>query len=231
MSHNDLNRMRTNDLELGTTDAIQRHYSRHVVSRKRVSQRKLDFERARPRWLRECLAEATGVFFYVFPGIAAVTAFTINKADAGFGSLLQIGFAFGFGIAFAIITCAPTSGGHFNPAITICFAVYQGFPWRKVPYYIFSQIFGAFVAGLLLMGMYHVQLVEFANEVRAAGATSLVFNGGPASVLCSFPNTNQTNLGYLFLIEFFVDSYIVSPSAYLILCSRRMFQCDKLLTD
>lgn len=36
----------------------------------------------------------------------------------------------------------------------------------------------------------------------------MVFNGGPASVLCAIPNADQTNLGYLFLIEFFVDCYI-----------------------
>lgn len=84
-----------------------------------------------------------------------------------------------------------------------------------MPRYIFSQVFGAFIAGLLLMGMYHVQLREFAAELRAAGHTSMVFNGGPASVLCSFPNADQTNLGYLFLIEFFVDSYIVSDSPFL----------------
>jgi glycerol uptake facilitator-like aquaporin len=79
---------------------------------------------------------------------------------------------------------------------------------KKVPYYIFSQIFGAFIAGLLLMGMYHQQLSAYAETTKAAGMGT-VFNGGPASVLCSFPNENQT-LGYLFLIEWFVDSYIVS---------------------
>ena len=65
------------------------------------------------------MAEATGVFFYVFPGIASVAAFTINATSpvgvTAFGSLFQIGWAFAIGIAFAIITCAPTSGGHFNP--------------------------------------------------------------------------------------------------------------------
>ena len=53
-----------NDLELGATEAVQQHFQRHVVSVKPVSQRKLDFEHARPRWMREMLAEATGVFFY-----------------------------------------------------------------------------------------------------------------------------------------------------------------------
>lgn len=62
-----------------------------------------------------------------------------------------------------------------------------------------------------MMGMYHQQLSEFETSLRAAGHTgSMVFNGGPASVLCSIPNTNQTNLGYLFFVEFFVDFYIVS---------------------
>lgn len=62
-----------------------------------------------------------------------------------------------------------------------------------------------------MMGMYHQQLSEFETSLRAAGHSgSMVFNGGPASVLCSIPNGNQTNLGYLVLIEFFVDAYIVS---------------------
>lgn len=96
-----------------------RHIERRVVPAKPVSQRKLDFEHKRPRLLRECMAEATGVFFYVLPGCAAITAFTLagyNEAAQtlgvpAFGGLMQIGFSFGFGIAFAIITCAATSGG------------------------------------------------------------------------------------------------------------------------
>ncbi|EMF12659.1 glycerol uptake facilitator [Sphaerulina musiva SO2202] len=209
MGSSRIERLHTNDLELGATEAVQQHFARHVVASKPVSQRKLNFEHSRPRWLRECMAEATGVFFYVFAGISATTVFTINQENAALGSIFQIGAAFALGIAFAIITCASTSGGHFNPAITICFAIWQGFPWRKVPHYIFSQILGAFIAGILMMGMYHQQLSEFETSLREAGHVgSMVFNGGPASVLCSIPNGNQTNLGYLFFIEFFVDAYI-----------------------
>lgn len=201
-----LERLHTYDLEIGATEAVQKHFARHVVSPKLVSQRKLDFEHARPRWLRECMAEATGVFFYVFAGVSATAAFTLGGADAAIGSLLEVGFAFAFGIAFAIITCAATSGGHFNPAITICFATWQGFPWRKVPYYIFSQIFGAFMAGLMVYAMYHQQIAAFKAETLAKGGN--MFSGGPASIFCAFPGATQFNLGYLFMIEFFVDSYI-----------------------
>jgi hypothetical protein len=62
---NHISRLATNDMEIGVTEAVQRHAHRHVARQKPVSQRKLDFEHARPRWLREMAAEATGVFFYV----------------------------------------------------------------------------------------------------------------------------------------------------------------------
>lgn len=81
-----------------------------------------------------------------------------------------------------------------------------------MPTYIFAQIFGAFMAGLVLMGQYHEQLAAF-NAASLAKTGSAVYNGGPASVLCTFPGETQHNLGYLFLIEFFVDSYIVSSSS------------------
>lgn len=125
--HSDpLARQHTNDIELGVTDVLQRHITRHVVPPKPVSQKKLDFEHKRPRILREMMAEATGVFFYVFPGIASVASFTLATTNGVgeelgipvFGSLFQIGWAFAIGIAFAIVTCASVSGGHFNPAIT-----------------------------------------------------------------------------------------------------------------
>lgn len=45
--------LHTDDLELGATEAVQQHFARHVVASKPVSQRKLNFEHSRPRWLRE----------------------------------------------------------------------------------------------------------------------------------------------------------------------------------
>jgi hypothetical protein len=65
------------------------------------------------------------------------------------------------------------------------------------------------MAGLVLMGQYHEQISKFSTASVAAGKGN-VYNGGPASILCTFPAEDQHNLGYLFLIEFFVDSFIVS---------------------
>jgi hypothetical protein len=74
MSSIDLRRQTTGDIEIGYSEALERHVTRHVVPPKPVSQRKIDFEHHRPRILREMVGEATGVFFYVFPGIASVAS-------------------------------------------------------------------------------------------------------------------------------------------------------------
>lgn len=57
------------------------------------------------------------------------------------------------------------------------------------------------------MGQYHEQISAFAAESRAKGLGT-VYNGGPASIFMTLPAENQNNLGYLVLIEFFVDSFI-----------------------
>jgi hypothetical protein len=71
----------------------------------------------------------------VYPGIASTASFFLNGTEPAFGSLFQIGWAYAMGIAFAIITCASTSGGHFNP-VSIVFSLLwpkQNFPvWKTL---------------------------------------------------------------------------------------------------
>ena len=86
----DARRLHTRDMEVGYTDAVQRHVKRHVVEPKPISQHKLDFEHARPRWMREMAAEALGVFFYVYPGIASQASFFLNNTEPIFGTLFQV---------------------------------------------------------------------------------------------------------------------------------------------
>jgi glycerol uptake facilitator-like aquaporin len=63
------------------------------------------------------------------------------------------------------------------------------------------------MAALLLTGMYWPELQAAAAADRAKMGTT-VYNGGVSSIYCTIPNPDQTNQGYIFLQEFFVDSYI-----------------------
>jgi hypothetical protein len=109
-------------VEVGVTEALQTHFSRTVHQRKAVSQRRLDLEHSRPRWLRECLAEATGVFFYVFPGIAAIASFTLATASPvgmavgvpAFGSLFQVRDKSALTPSSSAASCASASAKEFT---------------------------------------------------------------------------------------------------------------------
>jgi glycerol uptake facilitator-like aquaporin len=74
--------------------------------------------------------------------------------------------------------------------------------------YIFAQIFGAFVAALILMAQYHEQIGELSATLHKAGKPDVMM-GGPASILTTYPTATQHNQGWLVLIEFFVDSFLV----------------------
>lgn len=56
-------------------------------------------------------------------------------------AVFQIGFAYAFGILFAIGVCAATSGGHFNPCVTIAFTIFRGFPPLKAVRYSLACFF------------------------------------------------------------------------------------------
>ena len=42
------------------------------------------------------------------------------------------------------------TGGHINPAVTVCMAVLGKHPWRKVAHYLAAQYLGAFVASAVV---------------------------------------------------------------------------------
>src|SRR5690242_17014392 len=46
------------------------------------------------------------------------------------------------------------SGAHFNPAVTVAFAVTRHFPWRDVPLYVVGQLVGAVGGALVLRAFF-----------------------------------------------------------------------------
>lgn len=87
-------------------------------------------------------AEAFGAFVLVLGGVAV----------SMFGGQTGIPGALAFGLLFiaAIIAVGHVSGGHFNPALTLGFAVAGRLSWKDVLPYIIAQVIGAAAAmGLL----------------------------------------------------------------------------------
>jgi MIP family channel proteins len=102
-------------------------------------------------WLRPAVAEAIGTFALVFAGTGAVV---IDARTNGGVSQVGIGLTFGLVIMVMIYAVGHISGAHFNPAVTLAFAVGRHFPRRLVLVYLLAQIGGAVLASLLLRGMF-----------------------------------------------------------------------------
>ncbi|GAA6034515.1 hypothetical protein JCM8097_005369 [Rhodosporidiobolus ruineniae] len=199
------------DLEVGVANVLQHvEDAHHAAPIPSPPSWLLKWEKRRPTLLVEMLAECVGVFFYVYSGVGASVAFLVTTAAkiSGYGSLLTIALAYAFGIAFAIIVAAPTSGGHLSPSFTIAFTLFKGFPLRKVPFYIIAQLFGGFVACVCIYGQYKQQLDEIYVGMMALGAEAEVFSpSGPAGMFALFPQAGQASR-YLFLNEFMGNVFL-----------------------
>jgi len=96
-------------------------------------------------------AECVGTFALVFAGTGAVV---IDAETGGRVGHVGIGITFGLVIMVMIYAVGHVSGAHFNPAVTLGFAVGRHFPWGDVPRYWASQFAGAVAASLMLRGMF-----------------------------------------------------------------------------
>jgi aquaporin NIP len=100
--------------------------------------------------LRRAGAECIGTYALVTAGCGAIV---VNTAT---GALTHIGIAFTFGLIIMVMIAATghLSGAHFNPAVTLAFALTRHFPWRDVPLYIGAQLLGAIGGALTLDALF-----------------------------------------------------------------------------
>ncbi|MEQ3554114.1 MIP/aquaporin family protein [Pseudonocardia nematodicida] len=108
----------------------------------------------------ELSAEFAGTMILILFGVGVV-AQVVTSSDGSLGDHDSIAWAWGLGVAMGVYVAGRISGAHINPAVTIAFAVYQGFPWRKVAPFILAQTLGAFVAALIIR-------VTYSDLIRAA---------------------------------------------------------------
>ena len=93
-------------------------------------------------------AEVVGTFALVFAGAGAI------MVDAKTQALGHVGVAITFGLVIMamIYAVGHVSGAHFNPAVTLAFAITRHFPWSRAAGYWAAQLTGAIVAAALLRG-------------------------------------------------------------------------------
>lgn len=95
-------------------------------------------------------AELVGTYALVTAGCGAIIVNALTDA------LSHVGIALTFGLVITVMIAATghISGAHFNPAVTLAFAVIRRFPWSEVPFYIGGQLLGAILGALTLLGLF-----------------------------------------------------------------------------
>ena len=173
----------------------------------------------KPSLTAELVAEFLGTFVLIVFGtgvVAMVLLFpTRNAGEIVHGGFTNITLGWGLAVTMGIYIAGKISGAHLNPAVTLAFAVFRDFPWRKVLPYSIAQIAGAFAAAALVFWNY---LPAFRQVDPRLERTAGVFTTFPA-----FPDLPQAGFldqligtGLLVLLIFAItDECNIPPGANL----------------
>lgn len=113
---------------------------------KNVVERLTDFNNPKQEW-RRLFSEVMGTFLLL---LVAAGSGLMNAAFGDPISRTAAVVAPGLIVMAMILFMGRVSGAHFNPAVSVAFALRGDFPWRRVPGYIVAQFTGAVLAVLLL---------------------------------------------------------------------------------
>ncbi|WJX50563.1 hypothetical protein P8452_36847 [Trifolium repens] len=81
-----------------------------------------------------------------------------------------------FAVMILVYSLGHISGAHFNPAVTVSFAIYRHFPLKQVPLYLVAQVVGSVLASGTLYLLFDVDEESFFGTTPAgSNMQSLVF--------------------------------------------------------
>jgi len=122
------------------------------------------------RRAREVFAEflGTAALTFVAAGVAVV--------NGSFGHIPDPwqALAPGLLIMVMIYSLGEVSGAHFNPGVTLAFALRRDFPWTRLPGYWLAQFVGATAAAALLRVMFGSVAHDGATVPHTGSGTALV---------------------------------------------------------
>ena len=125
------------------------------------------------RLARSLVAGTVGTFALVFAGCGAI------MVDSRTRALGHVGVAISFGLVIMVMIYAVghISGAHFNPAVTLAFAVSRHFPPARVPLYWSAQLGGATIAALVLRGSLDNVAQVGATQPSGSDAQAFLWEG------------------------------------------------------
>jgi glycerol uptake facilitator-like aquaporin len=116
-----------------------------------------------PRLTAECIGSLLLAATVIGSGIMAERLAGGNMAVALLGNTLATAAA----LIALIHAFGPISGAHFNPAVSVAFALEGSHPWRECWAYIAAQIIGMLLGMLLAHAMFELPLLQTSTKVRA----------------------------------------------------------------
>jgi aquaporin Z len=96
---------------------------------------------------RRLFSEFIGTFFLV---LVAAGGAVVNAQSGGQIPLAVRVTAPGLMVMAMILFMGAVSGAHFNPVVSVGFAMRGDFPWKRVPGYLVAQLIGSILAVLFL---------------------------------------------------------------------------------
>lgn len=119
---------------------------------------------------RRCVAELLGT--------AALLAVVIgsgimgDRLDGGNVALALLGNTLPTGaiLVVLILVLGPISGAHFNPAVTLAFALRREIPPAEALLYVVAQVIGGLIGALVAHMMFELPLLQISENARTGAA-------------------------------------------------------------
>jgi MIP family channel proteins len=125
--------------------------------------------------MRRYIAEFVGTFGIVFAPVALSAASPFSGADS---SLIAAAWVSGLAVLAMIYALGHISAAHFNPAVTLGFAIAKRFPWKYVLPYWIAEFLGGIVAAALVAlcfgGGHGIHIPAAGPLLRAVGVEAVL---------------------------------------------------------
>lgn len=118
---------------------------------------------------RRLAAEALGTALLLISVIGSgVMGVSLAQGNAAI-TLLANAIATGCMLYVIITVLNPISGAHFNPAVSLAFALRGRLPWRDVPGYVGAQIIGGIIGVWVTHLMFDLPVLQWSMTLHRSG--------------------------------------------------------------